>query len=435
MRTIHSPQRRSINTATVRFADPAPDSPLDVIELLAFPLHLQHRGEDKSLTLKLFTPGKALRDIMQQLLFGQGRGLDIGDLRPALESFVTAGLPYIADPELIRRSTRRFSLSTFSSTGALRELARSACAESLPPREQMLRYATEGDEPTSHLLEQALFSGQRADSAHPSPAVSADEALTRLMDRARSSRAVVVPELRSLLKDQTEETQRSLYFDAEESVLRVFHAVYKQIFRRIRKDLSRAERRAFLVMHMRFPGFNRRIVAHEPMIMTFYAGMDDSTRILIVLWLFFRVRSGRGFRINGEELFRRWRAYLRFRRYWEEMIREEEREARRVENDPGKRVTKDESDRSHGLHDDIDDLITRIFLSRIGKIEDWVEKYCTERQGRCLAERFINDRPEIEIALLEGITQQAVSKAIAAGIGRIREGLERDQGIGPSDLH
>ncbi len=233
-----------------------------------------------------------------------------------------------------------------------------------------------------------------------------------------------------------------LYADAKDSAVEVEAAVYKLLLRKIWRQISRPERRLFILMYFRLPGLNRRIAAHEGVIVSFYSGMDKSTKALILLWLVFRVRKWRGLEVNGPELHRRWRAYLRFRRPWEEIVRDEEAEHKRTFNDPNRRETLDaplrgKRRRAYGLgtreEADPDDLAQKVFALQVGKVDAWTDSYCTAQQRHYIHERFVEERSETEIANDQGVSQQAVSKVIIAGLRRIRKGLERDMGIGPED--
>src|SRR5262249_35752938 len=126
-----------------------------------------------------------------------------------------------------------------------------------------------------------------------------------------------------------------------------------------------------------------------------------------------------------------------------EIIQQDEREAKLISNDPARRKDRDKPARKGRRSANVpiaeqsspvDDLIKAIFLSQLGTLDDWTEKYCTARQHRCIVERFVNEKTVEAIAELEGISHQAVSRAIHTGIRRIFEGLQRDKGIVPQDI-
>jgi predicted DNA-binding protein YlxM (UPF0122 family) len=62
----------------------------------------------------------------------------------------------------------------------------------------------------------------------------------------------------------------------------------------------------------------------------------------------------------------------------------------------------------------------------MNQLEGWINKYCTAKQAKVIRLGLLEDKEEKDIAQSEGITQQAVSKGIKAGIQNIRKGLKRD---------
>jgi DNA-binding CsgD family transcriptional regulator len=222
----------------------------------------------------------------------------------------------------------------------------------------------------------------------------------------------------------------------------VYHSVldygFKQEYRKLRHLLTRAERRAYALMFFRLPIFDYHVAVMDPVISSFYSGMDEETQGLILLVLVFKVHEWQENKNLDKELERRWRAYLRFYPYWVEIIQGDDREAKRQKSSEAKMlslehvIAKDENGNNLTLSNILPDvksqpanLLQAIVLSSKPRLEEWAKKYCTSRQARHVLE-VSEGKTEIEIAKIDGVSQQAVSKSVRGAIKRIRSGLIHD---------
>jgi hypothetical protein len=236
------------------------------------------------------------------------------------------------------------------------------------------------------------------------------------------------------------ECVRLLQREAESVYHGVLDYAFKGIYRKIRRHMTVPERRAYALLYFRLPIFNGNIAVMNPIIMSFFADMDDETQALILLVLVFKRREWGGEKDLDKELERRWRAYLKFYPYWLEIIQDEDRQAMRQRTlqkctlslhhpDPadkgGKKLTLE--DRLPDPKGRPANILQAIILGSGGKLEDWAQKYCTPIQVVHVVRKIRDEKTETEIAEEEGITQQAVSKSIRAAYKRIREGLIRDR--------
>lgn len=222
----------------------------------------------------------------------------------------------------------------------------------------------------------------------------------------------------------------------------VYHAVldygFKQEYRKIRHLLTRSERRAYALMYFRLQTFDYRVPAMDPVISSFFTGMDEETKGLILLVLFFKIHEWNGTKNLDKELDRRWRAYLHFYPYWVEIIQDEDREAKRQKTTAAKMISLDhvvgidENGKKLTLESILPDpksqpanLLQAIVLSSQPTLEEWAKKYCTPTQARHIIE-VAEGKTEVEIAKSDGVSQQAVSKSVRGAIKRIRSGLIHD---------
>ena len=217
--------------------------------------------------------------------------------------------------------------------------------------------------------------------------------------------------------------------------------VYRIAYDRLRSQLGRAERRLYRLLHFPRCVFNYEIAATNPTIMSFWYGMDNTTQNLIVSVLVFGIKRVPDFLDARDELARRWRAYLRFYPYWCDMVQNDERERKRTarqwkrgrELSLSMTVGKEEdgretklSDRIAARNDNLNDLLTFWIGVSVESMRLWPEQYCTPKQAAHVIARFLENKSESEIAKEHGISQQAVSKSIMAGLERIRKGLRAD---------
>src|SRR5262249_43162224 len=131
------------------------------------------------------------------------------------------------------------------------------------------------------------------------------------------------------------ECVRWLHREAEDAYLAVLDYTARLVFRKIRRHLSKDERRVFQLMYRRQASWGGRIAAVDPVVGSFLFGMDDETQWMIIQLLVTRDASPDERAELQDELRRRWRAYLRFYPYWADLIDDEDREARRRRAAPG----------------------------------------------------------------------------------------------------
>jgi hypothetical protein len=231
---------------------------------------------------------------------------------------------------------------------------------------------------------------------------------------------------------------RLLQREAESVYQGVLDYAFKEIYRKIRRHMTVPERRLYGLLYFRLPIFNGNVAVVNPLIMSFFADMDDQTQALILLVLVFKRREWGGEKNLDKEVERRWRAYLKFYPYWLEIIQDEDRQAKRQHTiqkctlslhhpDPEKARKKLTLEKI--LSDPKSspaNVLQAVVLGNGEMLEDWARKYCTVKQAVHVVRKFRDEKTETEIAEEEGITQQAVSKSIRSGYKRIREGLIRD---------
>jgi hypothetical protein len=209
--------------------------------------------------------------------------------------------------------------------------------------------------------------------------------------------------------------------------------------RKIRHRLTRFERRAFQLLYFRQPRFGYRLAVDDPVLMSFFHGMDQDTQHLILGLLVFKWSEKDGRTDLGAELERRWRAYLRFYPYWVEIIQEVDREAKRQQTMQHVTISLDSpigtesTVRELLLKDTLEDtksrppdLLEAIVTGSGRQLTDWANRYCTPTMARHVIGRFSDRKTETQIAEEDGISQQAVSKSLTAALRRIREGLIQD---------
>jgi len=232
---------------------------------------------------------------------------------------------------------------------------------------------------------------------------------------------------------------RMLQREAESVYHGVLDYAFREIYRKIRRHMTVPERRAYALLYFRLPIFNPHVAVMNPIIMSFFADMDEQTQTLVLLVLVFKRREWGGEKDLDKELERRWRAYLKFYPAWLEIIQDDDREAKRQQTIQKCTLSLHHPDRHDKggkkltLEDRLPDpksrpanLLQAIILGNRGTIEEWAQKYCTPIQSAHVLRRFRDEKTQEEIAKEEGITQQAVSKSILGACNRIREGLIRD---------
>jgi len=232
---------------------------------------------------------------------------------------------------------------------------------------------------------------------------------------------------------------RLLRREAEMAMHAVAGAIARDIYAELRHQLTPVERRAFALMHFPLPAFNFRVASLSPVIWSFYTGMGPENAATVLLSLVYRQGMNPAIDPLIETRERRWRAYLNFYSYWIEAVREADRATKRTTRTRSNHRAIDgggsnpdapvEIRLGRALEDPRGkprSILDAIVRDDGRKLEEWCAKYCTELQSFCIAKRFREGLTEEAIAAERDVTQQAVSKAIRAGLKRLRVGLEQD---------
>ena len=235
------------------------------------------------------------------------------------------------------------------------------------------------------------------------------------------------------------ECVRRLCREAEAVWLGVLEFGFKQVYRKISGLLSIPDRRAYALMYFRQPIFDYGIAAFDPVIMSFFNGMDKETRAMIIMRMVFKVDGWDGMKAIGKELEERWRAYLWIYPFWvviletdEEEHQQEKRELKKtrlpselIRGQEGETITVGEV--VADIKGESDNLLQNLVLEeRRGLMEEWMGKHCTRKQVAHILKRYRDGKTEVAIAEEEGVSHQAVSKSINTAIRSIREGLKRE---------
>jgi hypothetical protein len=213
----------------------------------------------------------------------------------------------------------------------------------------------------------------------------------------------------------------------------------------IRKQLTPPERRLFLLLYCALPGLGDRVVFLDPVLESFYWGMDAETQGLIWLVVIFKIKEFGEEKDLDKELARRWRTYLKFYPYWVELMREDEREAKHKARSKGREKSLSEpsprrnsleggeSKNELTLEDVTPDPVSvacnpfqTLVRASPDNIELWARKYCTPKDAERVIKYALENVSEEEMARDEGVSQQAISKSIHAGCRAIIKGLDED---------
>lgn len=195
------------------------------------------------------------------------------------------------------------------------------------------------------------------------------------------------------------------------------HAV-RVLYQRLRKHLTKDERRMFLLLYLPNRWLRGRIAAQESLVWYFLDALGEETAYLFFLVLV----QKKGDAGQRDALERRWHAFLRFYPHWLEMVRHDEREERRMRSDRTPAlsliecVTRDPRDGPSEFAKSFETVMS-------DQLPDWVQTYCTPTQGRYLLAHFRQGHTEAAIAGAHGVSQQAVHKGIKSGLSRLRKGL------------
>ncbi len=208
------------------------------------------------------------------------------------------------------------------------------------------------------------------------------------------------------------------------NAIRMYHMllgyVFVRAYRGLRRQMTAEEKRAFLFMYLPHPDLDHRAPTSDPVLHGFWRGMDTETRDLLLQVIVFRVKEGAG------DLERRWRAYLKAFPSWTEIVRDEDRSAKKrgtisletpVKGGGTERMFRDlvRDTKSRGVDSAI------VFQS-------YLDKYCSPKQRERLIKYFCEDKTHREIAEEEGVSQPAVTKSINGVLRRIEQDWMEDEG-------
>jgi hypothetical protein len=230
---------------------------------------------------------------------------------------------------------------------------------------------------------------------------------------------IVLCQMRAQFVNRTKCMQR-LQREAEVGYTIAMGIAADVVYRRIRKRLTREERRAFRLVYLPNPWLDGRVAATEPVARSFAMDMDEDTQRLLLGVL---VKNG-GNKESQVELRRRWNAFLRFYPHWLDMVRDDEREVSRSRRERAKGKFSSEWVESPATDSSM--MASQFHALRSANLAEWVNKYCTATQATYLIGYFRDDLTEPEIAKQQGVTQQAVNKGIASGMERLKKGLVKD---------
>jgi len=233
--------------------------------------------------------------------------------------------------------------------------------------------------------------------------------------------------------------------EAEGVCLGLLHYGISEIYRKIRKNLTVPEKRAFILVHFRqykvlggkspvLP-FAGRMPARERVIWDFFEETGDRTKGLVYSALIFKSHfSAEQTERFAEELRNRWNRYLLFYPAWEEITRGDERERKRRQQWKKRTISLETpvAEDEEGNTLTLGDTLEKPKDSERGRKEalKLAERYCTLREVEILKLK-LEGYSEQEIADIAGkkesrtITQQAISKIIKKAIRKIVEGDSR----------
>jgi hypothetical protein len=220
---------------------------------------------------------------------------------------------------------------------------------------------------------------------------------------------------------------RLLQREAEDAYAEAMGLAADQVFRRVRGHLTREERRAFRLMYLPNPWLDGRVAVVEPLAWSFALEMDEETQRLLLGVLVRKAADEK----DQTELKCRWQAFLRFYPHWLDMVRDDEREARRQRRDRKRGGVSAEHVKDS--REKKSDMASHFHMVQDGQLFVWVARYCTGTEAEYVLAYFRDGQTEPEIAARKGVRQQAVNKSIQKGLRRLRAGLVRDKLIGLED--
>jgi len=192
----------------------------------------------------------------------------------------------------------------------------------------------------------------------------------------------------------------------------------------MRAHMTVPERRLFQFLYRRSPSFNGRIPGVDEIGRSFILGIDEQNVETLL-----EVIGFRGSPKQREELQHRWKSYLHLYPFWCDLMQFDDRESKRRVRETQFTPAIESELVAEVSTVDIPQLPRGLVDASIDSVEQLAVRYCTEIQRKYLVLAFVNQLSQTEIATKFGVSQQAVSKAISSGMGRIRDGLIKDEMI------
>ncbi len=227
-----------------------------------------------------------------------------------------------------------------------------------------------------------------------------------------------------LLRRETESVEMGLHQE-----------VFKHLYRTVRRQMNRFERRAFMLLFFRQKFLGGRVAIREPVIQSFLTGTGSMNLGLVLLTLVFKHTSWGGEQGLGAELEQRWKAYLRVYPAWLAIIQGEERADKADERAESMTVRLDEdtkdregkptsrhtlmADPRAGARPERADLPAAVDL----KPEDLIRLGCTSKEADAFIHHERDGLTQQEIAASTGVSQQAVGKLLTKARQKLREAL------------
>lgn len=219
------------------------------------------------------------------------------------------------------------------------------------------------------------------------------------------------------------ECMRLVSREAEASVEILAELALETRYLKMRKHMTLAERRLFRFMCFRSEDLGWRVPALNILGRSFVLGLGSSNAEL-----FFSVIAFGGSSEEVQELERRWKSYLRLYPFLVDLMRFDDREKKRRSKTDF--LTPQDSDNLYSQRGSLDEpkcLPAALVDEDVGSIKRLTDTYCTETQKRYVTHAYIDNMTHASIAQKCGVSQQAVSKAITAGLNKIRHGIGDDQ--------
>ncbi len=199
--------------------------------------------------------------------------------------------------------------------------------------------------------------------------------------------------------------------DARNRELAFHDAIARQIYRKVRKELSRAERRLFQLMYFRQPSLGNVIPLLDPVIRSFVANTDYKT---FALWLSTAVLK-RGTATAAAELRRRYHLFLNFYPVWLLLVASDDRELGGEARDASREF--DLRDTDHPMQPELAE-----------SLNDLASRFCTDKERDVLVAHFCDGQSQATIAERLGVSQQAVGQRIKRARVKLQHALMSEPG-------